>query len=118
MLICFFKIQNYIIIFSDQTNTMKQLIIAILLVLLIDKSHMRPWVSPPPPPRLPPNLPPGLFQLFVVRSGPHQQESANGLGGNLETRPALAGVPVVDHEEPVVFFWYPMHPQVPIDAFY
>ena len=105
--------------FIDQTNTMKQLLVAIILVLLIDKSHMRPWVSPPPPPSLPPNLPPGLFQLFVVRRSGQRPENSNGLGGgNLETRPALAAVPVVDHEEPVVFFWYPMHPQVPIEAFY
>ena len=34
---------------------------------------------------------------------------------NLATRPQLALVPVADHEQPFVMFWYPVHPQHPID---
>merc|ERR1711997_974704 len=30
------------------------------------------------------------------------------------SKPQLALVPVVDHEQPFVMFWYPLHPQIPI----
>ena len=63
-------------------------------------------------------MPPGLFQVFVVRTGQVPDKNNQEKLSTLPTRPALASVPVVDHEEPVVFFWYPMHPQVPIEAFY
>jgi hypothetical protein len=33
-------------------------------------------------------------------------------------KPQLALVPVVDHEEPFVMFWYPLHPQIPIQNYY
>ena len=93
-------------------------IIGLLLgfVLLIHRVQMHP-PPPPIPPILPPKLPPGLFQVFVVRTGQVPDKNQEKLS-TLPTRPALASVPVVDHEEPVVFFWYPMHPQVPIEAFY
>merc|ERR1712156_623746 len=33
-------------------------------------------------------------------------------------KPQLALVPVVDHEQPFVMFWYPLHPQIPIKNYY
>ena len=33
-------------------------------------------------------------------------------------KPQLALVPVVDHEEPFVMFWYPLHPQIPIQNYF
>ena len=105
--------------FSGASQKMKQILqsppILGLIVLIILLNQVQTHIPPPPPvPALPSSLPPGLFQLFVVRSG---QESSQGTQMNLPTRPALASVPVVDQDEPVVFFWYPMHPQVPIDAY-
>ena len=95
---------------------MKQVLQApILGILFLIVHHVQTHIPPPPPvPALPSQLPPGLFQLFVVRTG---QQSSQDTQINLPTRPALASVPVVEQDEPVVFFWYPMHPQVPIDAY-
>ena len=109
---------NFYYNFPGASKKMKQILQAstiLGLMVLIVLHQVQTHIPPPPPvPALPSSLPPSLFQLFVVRTG---QQSSQDTKMNLPTRPALATVPVVDQDEPVVFFWYPMHPQVPIDAY-
>ena len=85
-------------------------------------------LPPPQPPRLlrvfDQALPPaaavaGLPEAWLVIDGADaddddEDEEEPPRTGGLEARPQLALVPVVDHEQPFVMFWYPVHPQIPI----
>ena len=67
---------------------------------------------PPISPMLPARpLPWFLIPASLTKSGLEKDEQKN----HIPSRPQLALVPVVDHDQPFVMFWYPVHPQIPIE---
>jgi len=58
-----------------------------------------------------------LFVNDVIRATVEASDNRQILfNRHFEARPQLAAVPVVDHGQPFVLFWYPLHPLVQIDA--
>merc|ERR1712156_570413 len=77
-------------------------------------------LQPPRPPLLPAVIP---RLSWLVRYGTSDENGedqvVNGENdGLIISRPQLALVPVVEHEQPFVMFWYPLHPQIPIKNYY
>lgn len=58
--------------------------------------------------------------VFEAQNGAQNEDQKEELIINkpILAKPQLALVPVVDHEEPFVMFWYPLHPQIPIQNYY
>ena len=58
--------------------------------------------------------------VFEAQNGAQNEDQKEELIINkpILAKPQLALVPVVDHEEPFVMFWSPLHPQIPIQNYY